>query len=203
MRIDRRRRRARTNTRREWSLVPDEPPSLSAWRQERQALNRLITASPDPFSLQDDSQVLTREQSPGASLCSGPAVSATDLAPPPGVLTPAPAAFANRGIVTNIEGFRFIHNLPRLYYSACASQTGSPGGPGFPVSLAVVRFGLYEAAPLHSVSWFGVCGKSYDEERRKGVGSNGLRLDDDFVTRFQGCPGSAGESPDYRFLVGR
>jgi hypothetical protein len=116
-------------------------------------------------------------------------------------------------MVTNIKGFRFIHNLPRLYYSACASQTGSPGGPSFPVALAVVRFGLYEAAPLHSVSWFGVCGKSYgaerreelryDEERRKGVGSNGLRLDDDFVTRFQGCPGSAEESPAYRFLVGR
>ena len=43
----------------------------------------------------------------------------------------------------------------------------------------------------------------YDEGRRKGVGSNGLRLDDDFVTRFQGCPGSAEESPAYRFLVGR
>ena len=71
MRTDRRRRRARANTRREWSPVPDETPSLSVWRHDRQVLNRLITASPDPFSSQDDSQVLTREQSPGQALYPG------------------------------------------------------------------------------------------------------------------------------------
>jgi hypothetical protein len=42
----------------------------------------LITASSGPFFSQDDSQVLTREQSPGAKSLLQPAVSATDFAPP-------------------------------------------------------------------------------------------------------------------------
>lgn len=214
MRSDRRRRRAWINTRREWYPFPDEPPSLSAWRHDRQALNRLITASPDPFFLQDDSQVLTREQSPGASPLLQVGRHSNRFCAPPGVKTPAPAAFSNRGIVAKMKRFRFFRDGSCVQQACGASRTVSPDGSGPQVPLAVAGFGLYEAAPLHSVSRFGVCGKSYgaekreelryDEGRRKGVGSEGrLRPDVDPVTRVRGFPGLAGESPDDRFPFGR
>ncbi len=214
MRSDRRRRRAWANTRREWCPLPDDPPSLSAWRHDRQALNRLITASPDPFSLQDDSQVLTREQSPGASPLLQAGRLSNRFCAPPGVKTPAPAAFSNRGIVAKMKSFRFFQYLPT---SAPVCVRLSNGFQTVLRSRSRSRspsFGLYEAAPLHSVSRFGVCGKSYgaerreelryDEGRRKGVGSEGrMRPDVDPVTRFRGFPGLAGESPDDRFPFSR
>ena len=214
MRRDRRRRRAWINTRREWYPFPDEPPSLSAWRHDRQALNRLITASPDPFFLQDDSQVLTRERSPGASPLLQVGCLSNRYCAPPGVKTPAPAAFSNRGIVAKRKSFRFFRDRSCVQQACGGSRTVSPDGSGLPIPLAGARFGLYEVAPLHSVSWFGVCSRSYgaerreelryDEGRRKGVGSEGrLRSDVDPMTRLRGFPGLAGESADDRFPFGR
>ncbi len=201
------------NTRREWSPAPDEPPSLSAWRHDRQALNRLITASPDPFFLQDDSQVLTREQSPGASPLLQAGRLSNRFCAPPGAKTPAPAAFSNRGIVAKTKSFRFVWDRSCVQQACGASRTVSPDSSGLPIPLASARFGLYEAAPLHSVSRFGVCGKSYraekreelryDEGGRKVVGSKVRpyrRPNGDPGVRL---PGLAGESPDDRFPFSR
>lgn len=132
---------------------------------------------------------------------------------PPWGQDPSACGLFQPGYRNKHEGLSLLSQSTALVLLCVRLLNRFPGGSGFPVPLAVVRFGLYEAAPLHSVSRFGVCGKSYgaerreelryDEGRRKGVGSNGLRLDGDSVTRFRGCPGSAGESPDHRFLVGR
>jgi hypothetical protein len=127
MRSDRRRRRTSANTRREWCPFPDEPPSLSAWRHDRQALNRLITASPDPFFLQDDSQVLTREQLLGASPLLQVGRLSNRFCAPPGVTTPAPAAFSNRGIVTKRKSFRFFQRLPVPVRVCVRLSNGFPG----------------------------------------------------------------------------
>lgn len=172
-------------------------------------MNRLITASSDPFFLQGDSRISNEGAIAGSKTSALGRPSQQPILRPPWGLDPSACGLFQPGYRSKNEEFSL---LPVSTESACASRTVS-GRFWFPDPARgrqVLDFTKPLLYTLFLGSEYAVNPAErreelrYDEGGRKGVGSEvRLHSDSDPAMRFRGFPGPTGESPDDRFPFGR